>query len=178
MARNAAIHAGKLPENIVAVLFIINLVIELLRGISRYLDLRKVAPVGFSILSNVYIFIMHANTISPIYIITTPQTYITPTLPVDLPSQHSYIYLLNITIIYSFAIWISSSPVSVAGCCLSTPSIGYRKGRCRGRGSIRCRSNTAWYPMRIHPPTCHSSFSGTSIAPCKQEFHYIAWALC
>jgi hypothetical protein len=167
MARNAAIHAGKLPENIVAVLFIINLVIELLRGISRYLDLRKVAPVGFSILSNVYIFIMHTNTISPIYIITTPQTYITPTLLVDFPSQHSYIYLLHITIIYSFAIWISSSPVSVAGCCLSTPSIGYQKGQYRGRGSIRCRSNTASYPMRIHPLTCRSSFSGTSIAPCK-----------
>ena len=65
MARNAAIHAGKLPKNIVAVLFIINLVIELLRGISRYLDLRKVAPVGFSILSNVYIFIMHTNTHFP-----------------------------------------------------------------------------------------------------------------
>lgn len=49
MARNAAIHTTELPINIVAVLFIINLVIELLRGINRYFDFRKPPPLGFSI---------------------------------------------------------------------------------------------------------------------------------
>ena len=88
MAGNAAIHAGQLPKNIVAVLFIINLVIELLRGISRYFDLRKPAPLGFSILFNVYIFIMHTNTIY----ITTPQTRTTPPLLADSPPPHSCIY--------------------------------------------------------------------------------------
>ena len=48
MARNAAIHTTELPINIVAVLFIINLVIELLRGINRYLGFRKLELIGFS----------------------------------------------------------------------------------------------------------------------------------
>lgn len=96
MTGNATIHTSKLPKNIVAVLFIINLVIELLRGISLYLDFKKPPPLGFYIYLTFIYYYAHYPFYILIYTITTPRTSPAPLSPGGCSSPRSGIGLLSL----------------------------------------------------------------------------------